>query len=91
MTQAVMECDQNYIIAETLARFTREELIDALIEYEESWIDGANTSEIKDVLIDIWANGYNRKGWHEMPDKELAHEALDALDYLGKLNTEENM
>jgi methionine salvage enolase-phosphatase E1 len=90
MTQALMDCDKNYIIAETLARFTREEMIEALIEFEESWIEDANNSEIQEVLIDIWANGYNGKGWNNMTDKELAYEAIDALDFLGKYNIEEN-
>jgi methionine salvage enolase-phosphatase E1 len=90
MTQALMDCDKDYIVAETLARFTREELIEALIEFEEDWIDNASPSDIKEVLIDMWANGYNGKGWNHMTDKELAYEAIDALDFLGKYNTEEN-
>ena len=89
MTQALMDCDNDYIIAEVLARFTRQELMDALIQGEEDWVDDTDNASIIDYIVDIRSNGYKSKPWNDMTDRELADESIEVLHNQGKLEENE--
>lgn len=78
---ALMGSDKEYWKAEILSRYTKQEMIDALVEYEQGWLQNANISEIEDVYMDILLNGYESKGWHHMTIEDLAEEAIDAIIY----------
>jgi len=73
--------NREYKIAEIKARYSRDEILEMLLDYKgQSW-EGATHKELIEVIVNLHEDGC--ESYNTFSDDELAEALIDERKYLG--------
>lgn len=70
---------QEYKIAEIKARYSREQLLDKLLDFKEYQLKGWDKQELVNEILEL--NVHGCRSYNEYSDDELVELVVEELDY----------